>query len=178
MSNICQLPVAIGSGKYYLTTEYLLAFTYNFQHMSSNKHRRLSVALQSHMGEQQANTDPQSIKRNTNQLNTLLCLCFPDLNPSNTSYLISGGQSSSSGSGRSKWWSEGGVTKESLAGASSGRECNVREIPMLSMFLQRLHQHHYFPPIRVRRETKREEFRKCNVVCFQDEEDVSSETHR
>jgi len=28
------------------------------------------------------------------------------------------------------------------------RECNVREIPMLSMFLQRLHQHHYFPPIR------------------------------
>jgi len=89
------------------------------QHMSSNKHRRLSVALQSHMG----------------------------------------GQSSSSGSGRSKWWSEGGVTKESLAGASSGRECNVREIPMLSMFLQRLHQHHYFPPIR-------------------DEEDVSSETHR
>ena len=25
----------------------------------------------------------------------------------------------------------------------------VREIPMLSMFLQRLHQHHYFPPIRV-----------------------------
>ena len=70
------------------------------------------------------------------------------------------------------------MTKESLAGASSARECNVREIPMLSMFLQRLHQHHYFPPIRVRRETKREEFRICNVVCFQDEEDVSSETHR
>jgi len=55
------------------------------------------------------------------------------------------------------------VTKESLAGqgpgAGAARECNVREIPMLSMFLQRLHQHHYFPPIR-------------------DEEDVSSETHR
>jgi len=40
------------------------------------------------------------------------------------------------------------------------RDCNVREIPMLSMFLQRLHQHHYFPPIR-------------------DEEDTNSaETHR
>jgi hypothetical protein len=25
----------------------------------------------------------------------------------------------------------------------------VRDIPMLNMFLQRLHQHHYFPPIRV-----------------------------
>jgi len=90
--------------------------------MSSNKHRRLSVALQSHMG-----------------------------------------SGPSSGSGRGKWWSEGGVTKESLAGAGAGqagaREYNVREIPMLSMFLQRLHQHHYFPPIR-------------------DEEDVSSETHR
>ena len=34
----------------------------------------------------------------------------------------------------------------------SGETCSgntVREIPMLSMFLQRLHQHHYFPPIRV-----------------------------
>lgn len=46
----------------------------------------------------------------------------------------------------SKAWS-----KESLAGGApaANRECNVREIPMLSMFLQRLHQHHYFPPIRV-----------------------------
>jgi len=36
-----------------------------------------------------------------------------------------------------------------LPGKEGGRrECNVREIPMLSMFLQRLHQHHYFPPIR------------------------------
>ena len=69
------------------------------------------------------------------------------------------------------------MTKESLAGASSGRECNVREIPMLSMFLQRLHQHHYFPPIRVRREKERI-IGIFNVVCLQDEEDVSSETHR
>jgi len=32
--------------------------------------------------------------------------------------------------------------------STQARDCNVREIPMLSMFLQRLHQHHYFPPIR------------------------------
>ena len=37
-------------------------------------------------------------------------------------------------------------SKESLAERT---DCNYREIPMLSMFLQRLHQHHYFPPIRV-----------------------------
>ena len=34
-------------------------------------------------------------------------------------------------------------------GAKDLPGANVREIPMLSMFLQRLHQHHYFPPIRV-----------------------------
>jgi len=44
--------------------------------------------------------------------------------------------------------------------ASQARDCNVREIPMLSMFLQRLHQHHYFPPIR------------------DDEDNNGSETHR
>ena len=44
-------------------------------------------------------------------------------------------------------WYQGEFSKESLA--QNNRECNVREIPMLSMFLQRLHQHHYFPPIRV-----------------------------
>jgi len=44
--------------------------------------------------------------------------------------------------------------------STQARDCNVREIPMLSMFLQRLHQHHYFPPIR-------------------DEEDsTAAETHR
>ena len=37
-------------------------------------------------------------------------------------------------------------SKDSLAERT---DCNYREIPMLSMFLQRLHQHHYFPPIRV-----------------------------
>jgi len=70
------------------------------QHMNSNKHRRLSIALQSHMS-----------------------------------------------GGRGKMWYQGEFSKESLA--QNNRECNVREIPMLSMFLQRLHQHHYFPPIRV-----------------------------
>jgi len=44
--------------------------------------------------------------------------------------------------------------------STQSRDCNVREIPMLSMFLQRLHQHHYFPPIR------------------DDEDNNSAETHR
>jgi len=93
------------------------------QHMNSNKHRRLSVALQSHM---------------------------------------TGGQTSVSGGRSSKFWYQGEITKESLSQPQTHgghRECNVREIPMLSMFLQRLHQHHYFPPIR-------------------DDEDGSAETHR
>jgi len=47
-------------------------------------------------------------------------------------------------------------SKDSLAERT---DCNYREIPMLSMFLQRLHQHHYFPPIR-------------------DEEENGGETHR
>ena len=72
------------------------------------------------------------------------------------------------------------MTKESLAGAGAGqagaREYNVREIPMLSMFLQRLHQHHYFPPIRVYLDDIRQMMNKHKL--FQDEEDVSSETHR
>lgn len=44
--------------------------------------------------------------------------------------------------------------------STQARDCNVREIPMLSMFLQRLHQHHYFPPIR------------------DDEDNNGAETHR
>ena len=57
-----------------------------------------------------------------------------------------------SGGRSSKVWYQGEITKESLSQPQTHgghRECNVREIPMLSMFLQRLHQHHYFPPIRV-----------------------------
>merc|ERR1711997_23954 len=50
-------------------------------------------------------------------------------------------------------------TSSRSAGAKDNRDCNYREIPMLSMFLQRLHQHHYFPPIR-------------------DEEENGGETHR
>ena len=60
-----------------------------------------------------------------------------------------------SGGRSSKVWYQGEITKESLSQPQTHgghRECNVREIPMLSMFLQRLHQHHYFPPIRVREE--------------------------
>ena len=73
------------------------------------------------------------------------------------------------------------MTKESLAGGAGAgqagaRECSVREIPMLSMFLQRLHQHHYFPPIRVHLDGIRDMMIKYKL--FQDEEDVSSETHR
>ena len=50
---------------------------------------------------------------------------------------------------RNKAWYQG--QKESLSSQPArDRDCNVREIPMLSMFLQRLHQHHYFPPIRVK----------------------------
>jgi len=95
------------------------------QHMNSNKHRRLSTALQSH---------------------------------------LTGSQSMST-TGRSKTWYAGNGSnvqssetgcKESLGQSAHAQ---TREIPMLTMFLQRLHQHHYFPPIR-------------------DEEDTTTETHR
>jgi len=72
----------------------------------------------------------------------------------------------SQGGGREGHEGKGGererdhVRSKGRYGGKEARDCNVREIPMLSMFLQRLHQHHYFPPIR------------------DDEDTTGAETHR
>ena len=114
----------------------------HFQHMNSNKHRRLSIALQSHMTGR-----CQTVKIFVYQRRVNIDPCYPFSGGSN-------GQGVSGSSRASKVWYQGEVTKESLAQSQQNRECNVREIPMLSMFLQRLHQHHYFPPIRVSKKNR------------------------